>query len=145
MADKLQKRGIAPRFAVVPEEGDEVWAEWEDGSAAVVVRRHGDGSDIFFGSIEMPREFLAAVARRAGVFVSLERPECATLWRSGESLCLQALEDGEQTLLFPVATNVCDGLTGETLATAASRLAVRMRKGEVCAFLTTTSQGDTTK
>ena len=144
-ADKLQKRGIAPRFAVVPEEGDEVWAEWEDGSAAVVVRRHGDGSDIFFGSIEMPREFLAAVARRAGVFVSLERPERATLWRSDDALCIQALEDGEQTLLFPAATDVCDGLTGETLATAATRLAIRMRKGEVRAFLTPTSQGDTTK
>ena len=133
-ADKLQKRGIAPRFAVVPEEGDEVWAEWEDGSAAVALRRHGDGNEIFFGSIEMPREFLAAVVRRAGVFVSLERPERATFWRSGESLCLQALEDGEQVLLFPEATDVCDGFTGEALASGVTRLPVVMRKGEVRVF-----------
>jgi len=130
----MWKRGIAPRFAVEPEPGDEVWATWEDGSAAVVVRPHGTGNEVFFGSVEMPREFLAALVKRAGVFVSLEHPERATLWRADGALALQALEDGEQTLLFPAPTTVKDGLTGEVLGKGVTRLPISLRKGEVRAF-----------
>ncbi len=130
------KRQIAPRFAVEPEPGDEVWATWEDGSAAVVVRPHGKGNEVFFGSIEPPREFLAALVKRAGIFVSLEYPERATLWRTDGVLAIQAVEDGEQALLFPAPSTVRDGLTGEILGTGVVRLPVTLRKGEVRVFTT---------
>ena len=112
-----------------------MWATWEDGSAAVVVRPHGTGNEVFFGSVEMPREFLAALVKRAGVFVSLEHPERATLWRADGALALQALEDGEQTLLFPAPTTVKDGLTGEVLGKGVTRLQIVLRKGEVRVFI----------
>lgn len=131
------KRGIAPRFAVEPEPCDEVWATWQDGSPAVVARQHGNGWEIFSGAIELPREFLAAVAKRAGIRPSLERPERATLWRNGGAICIQALEDGEQTLLFQEPSDVRDALTGDELASGVTRLPVSLRKGEVRVFVST--------
>ena len=123
-----------PRFAVEPEPGDEVWATWEDGSAAVVLRPHGNGNEVFLGTWELPREFLAAIVKRAGVFVWLERPEVATIWNTGRELTIQADEDGEQALLFPAPTTVRDGLTGKILGTGVARLPVTLRKGEVRTF-----------
>ena len=76
----------------------------------------------------------AALVRRAGVFVSLEHPERATLWRADGALALQAMADGEQTLRFPVPTTVKDGLTGETLGKDVTRLSITLRKGEVRVF-----------
>ena len=121
---------VAPRFAVVPEPGDVVWATWEDGSAAVVVRPHGKGNEVFFGSVELSRDFLAALVKLAGIFVSLERPDVATLWKADDVLTIQADVDGEQALLFPKPSTVRDGLTGEILGKGVVRLPLVLRRGE---------------
>ena len=69
------------------------------------------------------------------MFVSLEHPERATLWRADGALALQAMADGEQTLLFPAQTMVKDGLTGETLGKDVTSLSITLRKGEVRVFI----------
>ena len=51
-----------PLFAVDPAQGDEVWARYKDGSAAVVVRRlPGGGAEVFHGPPELKAETIRRI------------------------------------------------------------------------------------
>ena len=84
---------LVPRL----KEGDEVWAVWEDGSPAVVVRGNASGgADALVGPVELPPGLLYALAMRAGAKSSFSREEVgmAAAWRSDVIEAIQSLDDG---------------------------------------------------
>ena len=70
------RKGAAPLFAPILQEGDAVWAEYRDlpGKPAFVARKHADGPgyDIFLGPGQIFRELLHAAAKTAGVHCYLD-------------------------------------------------------------------------
>lgn len=115
-----QTKLVSPKLAVVPEPGDLVLAKWKnDGGAAVVARRNANGTgwSIFYGPTVMPLKVSLGLMRLAGVHSYLEHADEArtSLLADGNFIAMQALDDGERTIVWP------DGAK-ETFA---------MRKGEV--------------
>lgn len=103
---------IAPLFGVDPA-GVEVLATWDDGSAAVALRRKAGGGDVFCAVPALTPELLRACARLAGAHVWA--PQNAAVWADAGYLSLTPMADGELPVTFPRAATVFDALTGERL------------------------------
>ena len=91
----------APFFTVVTNAADEVWATYENGEPALVVRRHAEGgADVFAGNIRAqgPEE-IAAYARLAGVHL-YTAPGEAAVWAAEDYTMVQALKAGEMAIDF---------------------------------------------
>lgn len=87
-----------PWLAVETRPGDEVWATWSDGSAAVVLRPHegSRGYEVFYGAGGWTPQILRALADRAGVrtFCSPEAVGKVVLFAGEGCVAVQAHEAG---------------------------------------------------
>lgn len=122
---------VDPRFAAETRPGDEVWAAWPDGGAAVVLRPHsgGVGHEVFCGTPELPQHLLAALARKSGARLLTETPERTIALESDGFASVQALEDGGHSLDVGTEDPVSDAITGEVVGHG-PRLTLPLRAGE---------------
>jgi len=124
---------VSPLYAVVTQSGDEVWARYDDGSAAVVVRpTPAGGADVFLGTAHLQPAFVTAVARRSGVHLYAQ-PRQATVCAAEGVVAVQAQVEGPLELDFGAAGTVTDLLTGKAVGTG-PRLRVPFEKGELRVF-----------
>ncbi len=106
----------------------EVWATYDDGSAAVAVRRTRTGHDVFVGVPQLTPELVHALAKLAGV-------HCYTapgpaLWAANGYLSVQAHTNG--TVRFDTGRKgpVTDALNGTALGKG-PQVELNLEAGEV--------------
>jgi hypothetical protein len=111
---------VRPLFAVADVSPEQVLAAYADGSAAVAVRRSGDGTRIFAGPPGLTSDLLRFAAREAGVHLYTET-DC-NVYARDSFLVLHASLDGPITVNLPAQSRsairaaswiVKDALTGE--------------------------------
>ncbi len=107
------KAPIKPLYAVSDAQPEEVLATYPDGSAAIVLRRAGNGGDLFCGVPGLTSELVRLAARTAGVHLFTQR-DC-NLHANGPFISLHAAEDGQLEINTGRAGPVRDLLTGEKL------------------------------
>jgi len=101
---------VDPLLAVETEPGDEVWATYSDGSAALVLR----GREVFAGAPDWCTELVRALERRAGVHGYLRSGE-ASVFAAEDWLAFHALSDGELTLDTGSTADVIDYCTDKKI------------------------------
>jgi hypothetical protein len=120
-------RGVTPLFAAEANPA-ETLATYPDGSAAVAIRRNGDGeTSLFAGAPGLTSELLRFAAREAGVHLFTET-DC-NVYANGPFVSVHAPVDGPITLYFLNSNPVRDLLTGETLG-AGPQIDLSLRCGE---------------
>lgn len=128
------KTAIQPLFAVEARP-DETWARYDDGSPAVVVRRHaGEGGaaveagwDVFVGTPRLTPELLRAVAMLAGVHLFTDAK--VPVWAAEGYVAIQAHAAGPVTIDVGQALPVFDALDNRPLGQG-PRVRVPFTQGE---------------
>lgn len=118
---------VRPLFAAADATGDEVLATFPDGSAAIALRRTGDGVSLFAGAPGLTPDLLR-VAARAGRAHLFTETDC-NVYASGPYVVLHAARDGDVTLRLPRGGAVRDLMTDRTVGEG-PRLSIPLRKGE---------------
>lgn len=99
-----------PTLAVQALPSDEVWATWEDGSAAIVLRKNpnGRGYDVFCGQPDMSAALYRALADRAGVhaYFDRDRVDKAVVFATEGAACVQSFETAKFDFIRPDGTRV---------------------------------------
>jgi len=103
---------ITPLFTVAPE-GVEVLATWDEGSAAVALRRKPGGVDVFCAVPALSPELLRACAKLAGAHVYAEQN--AAVWADAGYVSVTPMGDGPLLVSGTSPGKVVDAITGETL------------------------------
>lgn len=106
-------KAIQPLYAVADADESEVLARYPDGSAAIAMRRAGDGVSIFVGVPGLTSEFLRFAARQAGVHLYTET-DC-NVYANGPFLAVHAPEAGSYVLNTGTPGAVTDVLTGKAV------------------------------
>lgn len=119
---------IAPLFTVTPEQNDEVWATFQDGSPAVAVRRTRTGYDVFLGVPQLTPELVHALAERAGVHCYTQ-PGPA-LWAANGYLSVQAHTNAPVCFDTGHSGPVVDALDHRVLGSG-PRFELPLKTGEV--------------
>lgn len=132
---------VNPLYAVDTQTGDEVWARYEDGSAAVVVRpTKAGGADVFLGTAHLQPAFITAVTRRSGIHHYTE-PGQATVCAADGIVALQAQIEGPLEIDFGTNGTVTDLLTNTPVGTG-PKLKLPFAKGELRVFRIRPTQTD---
>ena len=106
-------RPLNPLFAVADARPGEVLATYEDGSAAVVMRRQKTGVSIFVGVPVLTSELLRLAAREAGVHL-FTATDC-NVYANDPFLAIHASQDGPVELNTGRTGEVTDMLTGKVI------------------------------
>ena len=104
---------IRPLFAAADATAAETLATYPDGSAAVALRRTGDGWSLFVGPPGLTSELLRLAARQAGVHL-VTQTDC-NVYANGPYLVLHASQDGPLEIDTGLPGRVRDLLTGQTI------------------------------
>ena len=120
-------RVLSPCFAVAGARPEEILATYEDGSAAVVMRKGKDGLSIFCGVPVLPAELLRAAAKEAGVHL-FTQTDC-NVYANDPFLALHGAQDGTLKLDTGRAGDVTDMLTGQMVGRGPV-LSLPLKKGE---------------
>jgi len=107
---------IAPLFGVAPE-GVEVLATWDDGSAAVALRRKHTGVDVFCAVPALSPELIRACAKLAGVHVYADQN--AAVWADAGYVSVTPMVDGPLVVNGRGPGAVFDAMTGERVGDGA--------------------------
>ena len=117
---------ITPLYGVKPA-GVEVLATWDDGSAAVAVRRKAGGVEAFCAVPALTPELIRACARLAGAHIWAEQN--ASVWAAAGYLCVTPMTDGRLAIHLPGAATLTDALTGERVGQGKD-LPIQVKAGE---------------
>ncbi len=120
-------RPIEPAFAAADATADETLATYPDGSAAVALRRSGDGLSLFIGPPGLTSEILRLAARQAGVHLFVQA-DC-NVYASGPYLVLHASHDGLLEIDVGKSGAVRDVLTREVVGQG-RKIALPLKKGD---------------
>lgn len=107
------RAAVRPLFAAADATPEETLATYPDGSAAVALRRMGDGWSMFVGPPGVTSELLRVAARKAGVHLYTET-DC-NVYANGPFVALHAAKTGPVQLRLRSAGTVRDMLTGQEL------------------------------
>ncbi len=102
---------IRPLFAAADATPQEILATYPDGSAAVALRRTGDGASLFVGPPGLSSTLLRLAAARAGVHL-VTQTDC-NVYANGPYLVLHAAQDGPLEIDTGLPGRVDDLLTGQ--------------------------------
>lgn len=129
MAEPWGQNGrIEPLHAVTPDPGDEVLAQYADGSPSMVLRRRPDGgADVFAGTPAWTPAVFRALARVAGVHLYTDTE--AAVWATDGCLSVHALGEGPLALDIGTPAAVVDALSGEALGTG-PKVVLMLGRGE---------------
>ncbi|MEN6545642.1 MAG: beta-galactosidase [Armatimonadia bacterium] len=117
---------IAPLFAVAATPA-ETLATYEDGSAAVAMRRTTKGVDVFVGVPKVTPELVRALAKVAGVHLYTE--DNSAVWAAEGYISIQAHKAGPVVIDTGKAGPVKDALEGKALGVG-PRVRVEFEEGE---------------
>ena len=120
-------------LAVETTPDDIVWATWEDGSAAVVLRRNpgGSGWSVFYGPTFIPWQAAATLVKAAGIHSYLSCPDGnAALYATDDLVVFQQHEKGRREIVFPEKVEILDVRANARLPKARS-FAFDLEKGDV--------------
>ena len=118
---------IRPLFAAADATPQEILATYPDGSAAVALRRTGDGSSLFVGPPGLTSPLLRLAARQAGVHL-VTQTDC-NVYANGPYLVLHGSQPGPLEIDTGLAGHVQDLLTGQTLGRG-PKLTLPLKSGE---------------
>ncbi len=121
-------RQVRPLFAATDATPEETLATYEDGSAAVALRRLRDGWSLFVGVPGLTPELLRIAADKAGAHVYSR--DNAAVWANGPFVAVQATRDGRVQVRLPRRGLVTDAMTGERIG-AGPTLTLDLRKGDI--------------
>lgn len=96
-------------MAIEPKDGDQILAQWPDGSAAVVMGK----DSIFSASPSIPKELIWLAASQAGIHCYINNP--CVFYTDKTNFVIHAIQDGKVTLTFPKKCQVYDVFSGQTL------------------------------
>ncbi|NLH99325.1 MAG: hypothetical protein GX446_07510 [Chthonomonadales bacterium] len=119
---------VRPLFAAADARPEETLATYEDGSAAIAMRRTGTEWSLFVGVPGLTPELLRVVADKAGVH--LYARDNAAVWANGPFVAVQATRDGPVAVRLRSRATVTDAITGERIGAGPS-LTLDMRKGDI--------------
>jgi beta-galactosidase len=120
---------VMPLFAAADATPEETLATYPAGTAAVALRRTGDGWSLFVGPPGLTSELLRAAAREAGVHL-FTAADC-NVYANGPYLVLHASQDGPVQLDTGRQGPIVDLLSGKQFGQG-PRLTLPMRLGETC-------------
>jgi hypothetical protein len=118
---------IAPLFAAGDASADETLATYPDGTAAVALRKSGDGWSLFVGAPGLTPDLLRLAARKAGAHLFAEI-DC-NVYANGPILGLHAANDGPVTLDTGRRGQVHDALSGDLVGNG-PRVTLSLKRGE---------------
>jgi len=121
------KRAIEPLFAAADAKADETLATYPDGSAAVALRRTGDGWSLFVGPPGLTSGLLRLAARQAGAHL-FTQTDC-NVYANGPYLVLHASQDGPLQIDAGRPGAVKDLLTGQPVGQG-PKLTLPLKKGD---------------
>jgi hypothetical protein len=118
----------APLLMAADVQGNEILAQYDDGSAAVAMRRRaGGGLSVFVGPPGLSSDLLRTVARQAGAHLYATR-DCY-VWANGPFVSLHGAEDGPVDLDVGRPGTLREILTGESLGPG-PRQVVPLKRGQ---------------
>jgi hypothetical protein len=120
--------GVTPLFAATDARPEETLAVYDDGSAAVALRRAPDGWSLFVGAPGLSPELARLAARKAGVHLYAEDDSC--VWASGPFVAVQAVRDGTVSVRLRGPGPITDALTGSAMGKGPI-VRLTMSKGDV--------------
>jgi hypothetical protein len=123
---------LRPLFAAADATPDETLAVWPDGSAAVALRRTGEGWSLFAGPPGLNSQLLRLAARRARVHLFSES-DC-NVYHNGPYLVVHTSQDGPQTINVGRPIPVLDLLSGQKLGQG-PQLTLPLQKGDTRVLL----------
>jgi hypothetical protein len=118
---------VEPLFFAVTRPGDEVLADYSDGSAAVVLRRGTNGTAIFAGAPGLTSELLRVAARAAGAHL-FTGTDC-NVYANGPFVAVHASQDGRLDVDVKSSGPVIDVLTGARTGNG-PKFSVPLKRGE---------------
>ena len=118
---------IRPLFAAADATPQEILATYPDGSAAVALRRTGDGSSLFVGPPGLTSPLLRLAARQAGVHL-VTQTDC-NVYANGPYLVLHGSQPGPLEIDTGLAGHVQDLLPGQPLGRG-PKLTLPLKSGE---------------
>jgi len=121
-------KSVKPLFAASDATPAETLATYDDGSAAIAMRKVGAGWSLFVGAPGLSPELLRIAARKAGVHLYAEDNSC--VWANGPYVAVQATGDGTVGVRLKRAGAVTDAITGEAIGSGAG-VELTMRKGDI--------------
>jgi hypothetical protein len=121
-------RAVKPLYCAADARPEETLAAYEDGSAAIALRKRGSGWSLFVGVPGLTPELLRIAARKAGVYLYSE--DNAAVWANGPFVAVQATMDGSVRVRLRTKGPVRDGLTGEEVGSG-PEITLPMKKGDI--------------
>ncbi|MHB1035115.1 MAG: beta-galactosidase [Pirellulales bacterium] len=118
---------VNPLFAAVDAKADETLATYQDGSAAVALRRTPDGSSLFVGPPGLTSELLRLAANSSGVHL-VTLGDC-NVYANGPYLVLHASQDGPVEIDAGAPGNIRDLLSGAVIGQG-PRITLPLKKGD---------------
>ena len=108
--------GFSALFDVKKADGIKPFGVWEaSGNVAAAKTKVGNATSVFWGSVQMEREMLCAIAKEAGVHIYTDRP--AVAYFNDSIGCIHVKEPGPIAIHLPrMAEEVIDLVDGGTLA-----------------------------
>jgi hypothetical protein len=114
-------------FAAADALPEETLAAYSDGSAAIALRKSGNGWSLFVGAPGLTPEVLRLVARKAGAHLFTET-DC-NVYANGSIIGLSAAKDGPVTVDVGRPGPVTDALSGEPIG-GGPRVTLSLKKGD---------------
>lgn len=127
LAEFGAKSAVQPLFAAVDARPNEVLATFADGTAAVALRRGGDGASLFVGAPGLTPEILRLAAREARVHLFTET-NC-NVYANGPFVAVHTSQAGPLELKFGKGGPILDVLTGRNVGQG-PKLSLNVKKGE---------------
>jgi len=125
------RTNVAPLLSPGEGAGDEVWARFPDGRAAVLARAlPGNRWALFCSVPDLPTALLREMSRRSGVH--LYTGEDAHVWAHEGLVSLHTVKEGPLKLSFPSGAGVRDLVSGEKYP--GRELSLNVRAGETRLF-----------
>ena len=119
-----------PRFAVKDPQA-EVWGHYADQSgAALASKKVGNMQLVFSGSTHITPDMLRAVARDAGVFISVDTND--NLFAGYGIYSLYTASQGRKVVRFPGKVTVTDVFTGQVLGRNVDKIELDMKAHSTC-------------
>ncbi|MBE6380944.1 MAG: hypothetical protein E7047_08450 [Lentisphaerae bacterium] len=123
-----------PRFAVKDPQA-EVWGHYADQSgAALASKKVGNMQLVFSGSTHITPDMLRAVARDAGVFISVDTND--NLFAGYGIYSLYTASQGRKVVRFPGKVTVTDVFTGQVLGRNVDKIELDMKAHSTCVMYT---------
>jgi hypothetical protein len=117
---------VTPLFAAADALPEETLAAYPDGSAAIALRKSGDGWSLFVGAPGLTPEVLRLVARKAGAHLFTET-DC-NVYANGPILGLHAPNDGPVPLNTGRPGPIRDAISAE-LVGEGPKVTLSLKKG----------------